>query len=321
MEIRPSRIRLDASTVCQLKCPSCRTAQGITARDLGSQTLKFENFKNFVDVNPWIRYIELSSQGEIFLNRDLLKIMEYAHEKEIVLSAATGTNLNTVNEDVLEGLVKYRFSLITCSIDGASSETYKIYRRGGDFEKVIGNIRKINEFKIKYNSKLPKLHWQFVPFGHNEYEILLAKQMALKLGMEFHVKIAWDNFSPVKNKDFIRKVLGMRVTSRDEYRKEYGKVYLAERGCSQMWIQPQINSDGRVLGCCMNHWGDYGNAFQEDFVGILNSEKMNYARAMLLHKAEERDDIPCVQCPWYKEMKMTNCRLFSGKNDLRKSIS
>ena len=313
MQIRPSRIRLDASTVCQLKCPTCKTTDGITARDLGAQTLKFENFKNLVDANPWIRQIELSSQGEIFLNRDLLKIIEYAYEKKISLSAGTGTNLNTVSDEMLEGLVKYQFNLITCAIDGASRETYQIYRRGGDFEKVMANIRKINEFKIKYRSTLPKLRWQFIPFGHNEHEILLAKRMALKLGMEFQVKIAWGDFSPVKNKDLVKRVSGLHATSRDEYREEHGKVYLAERVCSQMWIQPQINSDGRVLGCCMNHWGDYGNAFKEDLLGILNGAKMNYARGMLLRKEKEKDDIPCVQCPWYKEMKMTNRWLFSGR--------
>lgn len=53
-------------------------------------------------------------------------------------------NLNTVADDVLEGLVRYRLRTITCSIDGASRETYAIYRRHGDYDTVLGNIRKIN---------------------------------------------------------------------------------------------------------------------------------------------------------------------------------
>ena len=66
MPIKPVKIRLDASTICQLKCPTCKTTDGITARDLGARTLKFENFKNLVDANPWIKQVELSSQGENF---------------------------------------------------------------------------------------------------------------------------------------------------------------------------------------------------------------------------------------------------------------
>jgi MoaA/NifB/PqqE/SkfB family radical SAM enzyme len=316
MKINPSTIRLDASTVCQLKCPSCSTTKGLIAQTLGSKVLKFEDFKKIVDPNPWVRSIELSNWGEIFLNRDLLKILEYAHEKKIVLTAANGVNLNTVSEEMLEGLVKYRFGFISCSIDGASKETYKIYRKGGDFEAVLANIRKINEFKVKYRSDLPKLRWQFIAFGHNEHEVLRARQMAGKLGMEFYVKLAWDDFSPVKNKDMVRISSGTGVAGREEYHEKYGKDYLAETICSQLWEQPQINPDGRVLGCCVNYWGDYGNAFEEDLAGILNNERMNYARAMLLGKKEQRDDIPCTQCRWYKEMKKSNTWLFSRRKSI-----
>ncbi len=311
MQIKPHKIQLDASTICQLKCPSCKTTQGKTAKVLGSQTLKFENFKKLIDANSWIKEIELSAQGEIFLNRDLLKIMKYAYEKQVFLSAGTGANLNTVSDEVLEGLVKYQFRFLTCAIDGASSETYRIYRRGGDFEKVIDHVKKINEFKSKYHSVFPKLRWQFILFGHTEHEILKARRMALKLGMEFRTKIASDDFSPIRNKALVRKQIGEQATDCDEYRRKYGKVYLTGHICAKMWLRPQINSDGKVLGCSVNYWGDYGNAFKEDLIGILNSEKMNYARAMLLGKKKEREDIPCLQCPLYREMKATNCWVFS----------
>jgi len=308
MIIKPSRIRLDASTVCQLKCPSCKTAKGITAKILGAQTLKFENFKNLVDNNVWIREIELSSQGEMFLNPDLLRIMEYAYKKNIFLSASTGVNLNTVCEEVLEGLVKYRFGLLTCAIDGASQETYKIYRRGGDFKKVLYYIKTINQIKKRYRSVLPKLRWQFILFGHTEHEILKARKMALQLGMEFYTKIASDDFSPIKNKNKVRRQLDEDVPlTTNEYRKRYKKVYLSKRVCAQLWLHPQINSDGRVLGCSINFHGDYGNAFKEDLLEILNGEKMNYARLMLLGKQKEQSDIPCVKCPLYQEMKATDC--------------
>ena len=315
MKISPSKIRLDASTICQLRCPGCKTTEGITAQALGSQFLKFNDFKKLVDANLWIRHVELSSQGEIFLNRELLKIVEYAFEKKIILSAAGGTNFNKVSDDMLEGLVKFQFNYITCAIDGASSDTYKIYRQGGDFDKVIANIQKLNALKLKYRSKFPRLCWQFVPFGHNEHEILRAIQMAFKLGMEFSVKLAWGNFSPVKNKKLIQRITGLKGASSKEYQEVSGRSYLTEAVCSQMWVEPQINSDGRVLGCCENRWGNYGNAFQEDFLGILNSERMNYARSMLLGREKENNNIPCVQCPRYHEMKKTNRWVFSEKMD------
>jgi MoaA/NifB/PqqE/SkfB family radical SAM enzyme len=312
MHIKPKQIRLDASTICQLKCPTCKTTEGVIAKSLGARTLKFENFKNLVDANPWIEKIELSSKGEIFLNRDLLQIIKYAYDKKIMLSADGGTNFNWVGEEMLEALVKYRFNTITCAIDGASSETYKIYRRGGDFDKVIANIKAVNKYKVQYRSQLPTLVWQFVPFGHNEHEILLAKKMALSLNMRFTIKIAWGDFAPVKNKEFVKKATGLDVTDRAEYREKYHKVNLSDKICAHMWLQPQINTDGRVLGCCENHWGDYGNAFKDDLMSLLNSEKMRYARDMLLGKNPDRSDIPCLQCPIYSQMKKINSRVFTG---------
>ena len=314
MKVNPSKIRLDASTLCQLKCPACPTTHGHIDKALGSRTLRFEDFKKLVDANRWIKSIELSNWGEIFLNRDLLKISEYAFENKILLNAAGGVNLNTIRDEMIEGLVKYQYGSVTCSIDGASPETYGIYRQGGDFNNVLANIRKINEYKAKYRSVLPKLNWQFVVFGHNEHEILLARQMAHKLDMGFYVKFSWGNYyNQLKSKDSVRNLIESRVTTRNEYQEKYKKVYLAETICSQLWKDPQINTDGRVLGCCVNYWGDYGNAFKEDLRGILNNERMNYARDMLLGKKMSRADVPCAQCHLYKEMKVNNTWLFSQR--------
>ncbi len=74
--------------------------------------------------------------------------------------------------------------------------------------------------------------------------------------------------------------------------------------CHQLWDMPQINWDGKNLGCCRNFWGDFGgNAFTNGLEACLNSEKMSYARDMLLGLKEARDDIPCTTCNIYLSMK------------------
>ena len=74
-----------------------------------------------------------------------------------------------------------------------------------------------------------------------------------------------------------------------------------------MWTAPQVNFDGRVVGCCVNYWDDYGNALTEGLLTILNNERMQYARLMLLGKVQERTDIACTTCKFYKVMKETGC--------------
>ncbi len=311
----PISIRLEASTLCQLKCPSCPTAQGETKKNLGSGVLAFQNFKDLVDRNPAIVHIELSNWGEIFLNPELTEIMKYAYKKGVILTASNGANLNTVKPSVLEDLVKYKFRHIDCSIDGASQETYKQYRVGGNFDRVIENIKTINHYKKVYKSDFPLLLWQFVAFGHNEHEIQTARELAKELDMEFYLKLSWDEeVSPIQDKELVRQQTSSGMSSRSEYAETYGTGYIRKDICQQLWTSPQINWDGRVLGCCFNYWGDFGNVFEADGKQGYQ-EKMGYAQDMVMGKADPRNDIPCTRCEHYKTMQESGDWMTPG--DLR----
>jgi len=305
-EIRPSLIMLDASSACQLKCPSCPTGQGMTLKTLGAKFLKFTDFKILIDANPWIKAIELSNWGEFLLNPEIISILEYGFKKNVVLQANCGVNLNTATDDVLEALVKYQVRGMAVALDGASDDTYKTYRVGGNFEKVIAHIRVINGFKQRYKTDLPKLTWQFVAFGHNEHEIEKARNMATELHMDFRVKLSFGDlytgeiFSPIKNRERIRRESGIDCADRQEYFEKHGEHYLQKITCAQLWENPQIHADGRLLGCSVNYKQDYGNVFDEGLLECLNNEKINYARQMILGLKPPREDIPCSTCVYYQ---------------------
>jgi MoaA/NifB/PqqE/SkfB family radical SAM enzyme len=231
-------------------------------------------------------------------------ILKYAHRKNVAISIRNGANLNNVKEKTLEALVKYKVRHLTCSVDGASPETYRTYRVRGDFDVVIRNIKTINAFKREFRSKLPYLTWQFVVFGHNEHEIPIARALAHDLGMYFSTKITWDaKFSPIRNKEFVRTQTGEQAITRDEFEKKNGNKYQSDL-CHQLWNDVQINWNGKILGCCRNFWGDFGgNAFTDGLTESVNNEKMIYARKMLTGKVSPRDDIPCTTCDMYVAMR------------------
>jgi MoaA/NifB/PqqE/SkfB family radical SAM enzyme len=302
--VRPDSIRLESSSFCQLRCPSCPTTVKAIDEAIGRGFLKLSDFRALIDANPALNTIELSNYGEMFLNPDLLPMMRYAFEKGVSLTARNGVNLNYAREEVLEGLVRYRFRHMSCSIDGASQETYEKYRVRGDFAAVLDNIRKVNAYKEKYDARHPLLTWQFVVFGHNEHEIPLAKQMAEELNMKLHLKLTWDpEFSPIRDPERVRSQMPDHAASREEVRERTGRDYM-QRLCHQLWFQPQVNWDGKMLGCCRNFWGDFGgNVYRDGLEATVNNEKMQYARAMLRGNAEPRDDIPCATCEIYLGMK------------------
>ena len=102
-------VSIDLSTICQLRCVECSTSKGITHNGVvGKGQFSYENFIKFVNENPQIKKIEMSNWGEIFLNKEIAKIIKSAFEHNITLCCGNGTNFNTVSEEVLEYIVKYR---------------------------------------------------------------------------------------------------------------------------------------------------------------------------------------------------------------------
>lgn len=294
-------ISIDASTICQLRCPECSTSKGLIKNGLiGSGFLSFEYFKHLIDSNPTIQEVELSNWGEIFLNPEILKIIKYGYESKIKLTAGNGVNFVSVDNEVLEALVEYKFGYLNISIDGASQETYCQYRIGGDFNRVINNITTLNSFKAKYKSEYPKLAWQFIIFGHNEHEIPLVKYMCEELNMVFNPRLNHSNFSPIRNKALVRKESGLNVASRDEYKTILKKSY--KRPCCQLWYSPQINWDGKLLGCCVNKWISFGDVFKDGLDFCLESPLFQVTKLMLQGKVELNEMMPCYFCPTFQQI-------------------
>ncbi|MCX5679798.1 MAG: SPASM domain-containing protein [Candidatus Omnitrophica bacterium] len=297
-------IRLDVSTICQLKCIDCSHGKNDIGI-LGIGYMEFEKFKDFVNRYPHFKHIEISNWGEIFLNPQLDAILRYAFQKKISLTAINGVNLNTAKNETLENLVKYRLREMTVSIDGASNDTYKIYRCGGDFGTVIENINRINYYKLKYHSEFPILGWQFIVFPHNEHELALAREKASALNMRFIPKLNWNEKAfPVKDLEFVRKEI--KYASREERWQKTHRLYMP--ACGLLWTSPQINWDGKLLGCTENKWCDFGNVFDLGLAKCMHNPRYLYMKKMLLALEKPEDDIPCLKCFKYKEVQLLSPR-------------
>jgi len=302
--IRPRAMQIDASSFCQLRCPSCPTTSKAIHPAIGSGFLRPDDLRAVLDANPEIRQVELSNYGEIFLNPFLLDILQLCAERGVATTANNGVNLNHARPAVLEGVVRHRMRLLSVSIDGATQKTYERYRVNGRLDAVLANIVRVNAWKRRLGSKFPVLRWQFVVFGHNEHELEEAKAQAEVLEMEFAPKLSWDDaISPIRDLDAVRRAMPGQAATRAEFRERSGQDYAAGI-CHQLWDSPQVNWDGRLLGCCRNFWGDFGaNVFRDGFVTAVNNPRMNHARAMLRGEAGPRDDIPCATCDIYLGMR------------------
>jgi hypothetical protein len=299
----PRAIQIDASSHCQLACPVCPTATGRTRAVLGAGHLKLAEFQRLLDANPEIAEVELSNYGEMFLNPQLPDLLACAFERRVVVSGSNGVNLNFARDEALEAVVKYRVRALTCSIDGATQETYAKYRINGDLSRVLAHVDRIRELRREHRSAFPLLDWQFVVFGHNEHEIESARSLARQRGMQFVPRLSWNaEFSPVVNPQLVAIQTGLGASNRVEYREKKGREYAREL-CFQLWHAPVVNWDGKMLGCCVNFWKDFGtNVFDDGLSSAMAHPDLDYARRMLMGLAPPRPGIPCTTCNQFEAL-------------------
>jgi len=283
----PNYICIDACTHCNLHCPACPNGKGV--KDFSRGFLKFEDFKKFIDrYKYFIEKMRLSNLGELFINPEIFKIIKYAEDAGIQTYA--DSNLNYFNDSMAEELVKSNMSELCVAVDGASAETYVQYRHGGDFNKVINNIKSINKYKEKYSTSKPYLIWQFVIFDHNQHEIEQAQQKAEELNMKFRLRENWEkNFSaPDQNNP-------------ETNRSIQGFCDSIETLCHSIWYLPVINYSGNMSGCCVIYSDKYslGNVFDKGFFKIYNGKKMRTLRKVVLKKITPPNYIYCSRCNYY----------------------
>jgi hypothetical protein len=108
--VEPKTLYIEGNASGQLKCPTCPTTSQGYPPVFGSGYLHCLDLKSILDETPQLESVQLDNRGELFLNPELLQIMEYAFKKDIPMRADGGVNLNNVREGILEGLVKYKLS-------------------------------------------------------------------------------------------------------------------------------------------------------------------------------------------------------------------
>src|SRR5262249_12815082 len=155
---------------CNLACPSCRTKKIVAKPEKRAQLLQTANeailplLKNAGSVN-------ITGSGDPFAShyfRYLLKKTadpEYTHLRVhlqtngVLLDEKAWTDLR------LEGRVDY----ILISLDASSESTYRIVRKGGDFQRLLQNLRFVAA--LRHENRIKHLRLDFVVQSRNFRDI------------------------------------------------------------------------------------------------------------------------------------------------------
>ena len=294
----PTKITVESGNVCNLRCPLCPTGQGDKSATKGM--LPYETFEKVMDqLGRDLITIRLYNWGEPLLNKRLVDMCNLAYERKVAVKIST--HLNDLTPELAEGLLRAKVKKIYVSADGATPESYAIYRRGGDFEKVMDNIRMLVAKRRELGAVFTRIVWLFHVFRHNESEVAIARQQARELGIELQLNVARTDMAKeiFETAEEALARDGDWLPVADEYCAYDREKEEAQREvrCSLPWKDTAINWDGQVLACCSiyDEKHAYGNIHDTPFREVWNSELYTEARREILGKGETKDTI-CKTC-------------------------
>jgi MoaA/NifB/PqqE/SkfB family radical SAM enzyme len=189
----PSRLYVECTAACNISCAQacCAPETGIT-RTRQAGMLDFALFKRVVDeAGPTLVRIDFFNYGEAFLHKRAVEMCEYIKSNFPHIYLYTSTNGLAFSEDQVRRLVRSGIDEVTFSIDGATPDSYVKYRRRGNFNKAIGNLRFAVDEKRTMGRDVPFINWRYILFTHNDSddEMDRARQLASDIGVD---RLCWE---------------------------------------------------------------------------------------------------------------------------------
>jgi MoaA/NifB/PqqE/SkfB family radical SAM enzyme len=233
-------------------------------------------------IAPYAYRIELYNWGEPLLHPDIIEMIEYAHRKRI--STGVSSNLNQLDAETAERLVRSGLSQLLVSIDGATQETYAAYRQGGSLETVLDNLRTLIEVRRALDSATPFIATRMLVGKHNESEVEATLRLVRDLGVDsFSTGML---FIDVTDPEQVERWMPENPayssyrhgpSDGDGVRAPAGgaageTALRNEWACDELWESMVINWDGGVAPCCWLHDAqyDFGSTRREAIREIWN---------------------------------------------------
>ena len=165
----PERVLLGLDEFCDVKCIFCR---GENYKIDTNLIPKDKEDKLLEILTPWLekaKYVKTNAVGEVFaskISRDLIKNIanKFPNLKfEIITNGiqCTKENLEALN-------LTDKISMMTVSLHAYTEETYNKIVKGGNFKKVIENIKYLSEMKRTGKMDRFELHFTVTSINYKE---------------------------------------------------------------------------------------------------------------------------------------------------------
>ena len=156
----PLEIFLEISNICDLKCAMCVQFSALNVHRLDQIKSTPRGFMDQGEISENLKQalqhallVHCFGYGEPTIHPTFRSFLDLISRYEVMIDFFT--NGMHLDEEFCQFLVDRRVYQITVSFSGATKETYESIYLGGNFEKVLGGIKRLAEIKKAQGSHYP----------------------------------------------------------------------------------------------------------------------------------------------------------------------
>jgi radical SAM protein with 4Fe4S-binding SPASM domain len=298
-------ILIDTTNGCNLRCIFCTRSSHKIVR------MKASEFDQILTkLRSRISTLQLSCAWEYSIANDAAEIVKVLGKYKIPYTTIY-TNSNLLSDDLAEAIIEAMLNDFVISIGEARKETYERIRKGGNFERVLANIRKLDRLKKERNSKYPRLCANLTLINSNIGELIEFLDLAHNLGIEeirgrhLILNKGLDiNSEIISDKAYANSIIESAHKRATKYRMSFSIPRYSEqivpKSCWAPWHQLYISSNGDVSVCPRIHlYIRIGNLLNQDLKSVIRSNEMKDLRNQF-NKGEFKNEV-CGICMSNKE--------------------
>ncbi len=164
----PHRGLLVENTIaCNLACPGCIRPEVVKVRKRFRMSL--ENIRTVAELSRWLglETIFFFNRGEPFLSPDIRQEIQLIRELNPQVRIVTSTNGMRLDTDEKRAAALLMDEVIF-SIDGCDPQSLQKYQRGGDFARMVHNLRELIRCRDARGVSAPQIEWKYLLFNWND---------------------------------------------------------------------------------------------------------------------------------------------------------
>lgn len=280
----PPTISVELTNYCDLKCVYCSSPLGLRPRGYMSDET-FEHLLSSVKESKTAR-LRIVGNGEATLHPRFSEFMSELAKHVKFLSIVT--NGQWKREKIGMSLLEAPFNVIEISIDGVNAEEYESSRVGGNYDRLISNLKALKTAKQQMRSK-------------TQVNIRLMMRPS-QIDYQQKYMTFWKEYADSVMPQYITQIKDTEYNT-DVFISQHN-VNSSIPKCSLIFKNVEVKWTGQVLLCGLSFYqhGDggleLGNINEESLTSLWNCHIMRTFRHGHRHRKEEHISM-CRGCQGY----------------------